>query len=77
VIELRQVRVRVHVRVLHHVLGLALVAQNRARRAEHALIVTPHQDLEQGRVAGDDPRHDFLIRQGGGPVDDPGRRWHP
>jgi hypothetical protein len=61
-IELREVRIRIHVRFLHHVLGLALVADDGARGAIDAFVMAPHQDLEDRRVAIEDPRHDLLVR---------------
>ncbi len=47
---LTEVRVRVHVRLLHYVLSLRIVARNRARRAVEAFVVTPHQYFKERRL---------------------------
>src|SRR6266481_8164171 len=68
--ELMQVREGTHVGLLHDVLGLAVVAQDGARRAVEALVVTAHDDLEERRLAAAHARHDLLI---GEPADP---RWY-
>ena len=50
-LELIEVRERVDVRLLHHVFGFGLVADDGARDAVHALVVPAHQDFEQRSVA--------------------------
>ena len=62
-IELAQVGVGVHVRLLHHVFRFRLVAHDRARRAVDPLVVAAHQDLEQRRLSADDARDDLLVGQ--------------
>ena len=49
--ELVEVQVGVHVRLLHHVLGLRLVPHDRARHPVQPLVVAAHQDLEQRGLA--------------------------
>ena len=61
-------RVGVDVGLLHHVLGLVIVAENGARRSIELLVVTAHQHLEEHRLTREDSRHDFFVRQeAGGP----------
>jgi hypothetical protein len=59
--ELTKVRVRIHVRPLHHVLSFRIIARNGARRAVEAFVVTPHQYLEERRLPAQDTRDDLLI----------------
>ena len=58
-----QVREGVDVRLLHHVLDLALVVHDRPRHSIHTLIVPAHEDFEQRAVTGAHAPDDFLIRQ--------------
>ena len=62
-LELPQMRVRVQIRLLHHVLGLVIVAQHGPHGAIDALVVAAHQDLEERSVAGDDALDDLFVRQ--------------
>jgi hypothetical protein len=52
-----------HVALLHDVLGLRSVAQDAARDAEEALVVTPHQELEESRFAGQNAADDLHVAQ--------------
>src|SRR5262245_19649162 len=60
-VELCQVRIRVDVRLLHHILGFVIVTNDRAGGAVHALVVPAHQDFEERRLAFKDARDDLLI----------------
>src|SRR5438105_11462294 len=51
----------VDVRLLHHVFGVGFVLDDGARHAVDALVVPPHQDLEQRRFSGADPLDDFGV----------------
>ena len=62
-LELSKVRVSAHVRILEHVLGLALVAQQRAQHAKEALVVPPHDQLEEGCLAAPDAPHQLGVRE--------------
>jgi hypothetical protein len=62
-VELAQVRVGIHVRLLHHVLGLLLVADDGAGGTVEALVVAPHQDLEKSRLAVQHLRDDLFVRE--------------
>jgi hypothetical protein len=55
-------RVGVDIRLLHDVLGLAVVPQDCARAPIEPFVVAPHQDLEQGRLAAHDASDDLFIR---------------
>src|SRR5262245_16513921 len=55
----------VDVRLLHHVFGVGLL-HDRAGDAVDALVVPPHQDLEQRRLAGADSRHYIRVAQARG-----------
>jgi hypothetical protein len=49
--ELVEMLVRAHVRVLHYVLSLAIVAQNSPSRAVETLVVPAHDNLKHRGVA--------------------------
>jgi hypothetical protein len=59
--ELTKVRVRVHVRLLHHVLSFCIVTRNSARRAVEAFVVTTHQYFKERRLPAEDTRDYLLI----------------
>ena len=56
-------RVGVDVGLLHHVLGLALVAEDGARRPVETLVVPPHQHLEQRGLPVEHADHHLLVGQ--------------
>jgi hypothetical protein len=56
---------RVDVGLLHHVFRLGLVLHDGASRAVDALIMAPHQDLEQRGLATAHPGDDFRVAEGG------------
>jgi len=60
-LELAQVDVGIDVGLLHHVLGLAIVARDRARRAIEPLVVAAHEQLEHRGVAVEDRLDDILV----------------
>src|SRR5215510_2458955 len=63
-VELAKMRIRIDVCLLHDILGLVIVADDRAGRAIHALVVPPHQDLEERGLALEDTRDDLFIGNG-------------
>jgi hypothetical protein len=63
-LELREVRIGANVGVLQDVLGLALVAQERAQDAKKALVVAAHDQLEEGRLAAQDAPDQLGVFQG-------------
>ena len=62
-VELPQMGVCIHVRLLHHVLGLALIPQNGAGRTINALVVPAHQNFEQRGVTREHTGDDFFVGQ--------------
>src|SRR6185295_20275492 len=48
---------------LRYVLGLRVVTYDRAGDPVEALVVAPHQELVEPRLARADARHDLLVRQ--------------
>ena len=68
-----QVREHVDVRLLHHVLDIRFVLQDRTDHPVDALIVTTHQDLEQRAFARAHPPDDLRIRQRRGQLHRRGR----
>ena len=58
-------RVGVEPGLLHRVLALVVVTQHRPDGAEQPLVVPPHQDLEEPRLAPDDPAHDLGVGEFG------------
>ena len=61
--ELVQVEVRIHVTLLDRVLCKPGISQDTARRTIQALVVSPHDDLEQRVVAAKYALDDLLISQ--------------
>src|SRR5579864_643024 len=61
--ELPEVPIGTHVGILHHVFGLSVVPKNPSRDSVQALVIAPHDDLEQRGFAVQDPAHHFLIRE--------------
>src|SRR5205085_2728403 len=53
----------VHVRLLHHVLGLAIVTQDGARRPVDAFVVATHQHFEERRLASENLGDHLLVGQ--------------
>src|SRR5262245_31155159 len=49
--------------ILHRVLGLGFVAQDRPRGAEQRAVVPPHEGFHGAHVAAADPRHQVAIRR--------------
>src|SRR5262249_40597890 len=63
-LELVEVLERAHPRVLRHVLGLAVVADDRPRDPVEALVVAAHEELEERGLAGADAGDDVLVSEG-------------
>src|SRR5271169_930754 len=61
--ELCEVAEGREVRLLHHVLYLGLVAENRGHTAVDALVVTAHQNLEKRRLADANAFDDLRVRE--------------
>jgi hypothetical protein len=56
-----------HVRVLHHVLRLAIVAKNGASDPVETLVVAPHNDFIQSRLAAADAIDNLFVGPAFGP----------
>ena len=63
--EFREVLEGSNVGVLHHVLGLVIVAGDGARRAKDANVVAPHERFERASISSDDARDDLLVADRG------------
>ena len=61
--ELAQMTVGVDVRLLHHVLGGFVAAQNAAHDAIDGLVMPAHQHFEQRRLTAKNIRDHLLIRK--------------
>jgi hypothetical protein len=61
--KLVKVRKRSHVGILQNVLRLGLVTKNRAHNSIEALVVTPHEDLEQVCMAASHPVDDLFVTE--------------
>jgi hypothetical protein len=61
--KLVKVRKRSHIGILQDVLRLGLVTKNRAYNSIEALVVAPHEDLEQVRMAVFHPVDDLFITE--------------
>jgi hypothetical protein len=55
------VTIGVEVRLLNGVLGVRVVLENGARGTKEALVVAPHEDLEQMSVPGPYANDDVLV----------------
>jgi hypothetical protein len=75
-LELAEVSERVHVRLLHDVLGLELVAHDGAGCAIDAAVVPSHEQLEEAGFAVPNPKQKLLVGQGRGFGKKRGRRSH-
>src|SRR4029077_4390876 len=62
-LELVQMLVRTDVCILHHVLRFLVAAGDGSDRAIDALVVAPHDDLEEPVGSGTDARDDVLVGQ--------------
>ena len=62
--KLIKVRIGADVCILHHILRLSIVAQNSARNSVYALVVAPHDDLEQRRLTLQNSPYNFLVCEG-------------
>jgi hypothetical protein len=60
---LAEASVRTHIRVLHHILRLAIVAQDGTRHPIQPLVVAPHDDLVQRCLTAEDAGDHFRVVQ--------------
>jgi hypothetical protein len=63
-------RIRVDVRLLHHILGFVFVSHDRPCRPVDALVVSAHQHLEERCLTLADTADDLLVGQRGPPAED-------
>ena len=59
--ELVQVFIGADIRILHYVLGLAVIAQDDAGNPVEPLVIAAHQDLKKRRFAREHTGHHFFI----------------